>query len=174
MPTNSRRGILSCTSGALSTSSRDHAPAVATMARMSSVAHRGHGIRAPTPDCRPANSPRGTSSYTWDEPSTSSLQCGSCGDEKGGPNRPTRRRSFMQQRPQQPHRQHGYRSDREVYFCDTTGVSAYSQYYSTGAPFAHCLRHPSRHRAPAMHGRKTLTSPDRAGRRKSDTATHSR
>ena len=30
---------------------------------------------------------------TWDEPSTSSLQCGSCGDEKGGPNRPTRRSS---------------------------------------------------------------------------------
>ena len=25
------------------------------------------------PDCRPANSQRGTSSYTWDEPSTSSL-----------------------------------------------------------------------------------------------------
>ena len=49
MPTNSRRGILSCTSGARSTSCRDHAPAVATMARMSSVAHRGRGIRAPTP-----------------------------------------------------------------------------------------------------------------------------
>ena len=54
------------------------------------------------PDCRPANSPPGTSSYTWDEPSTSSLQCGSCGNEKGGPNRPTRRRSFMQQRPAEP------------------------------------------------------------------------
>ena len=40
------------------------------------------------PGCRPANSQRGTSSYTWDEPSTASLQCGSCGDEKGGPNRP--------------------------------------------------------------------------------------
>ena len=52
------------------------------------------------PDCRPANSQCGTSSYTWDEPSTASLQCGSCGDEKGGPNRPTRRRSFMQQRHQ--------------------------------------------------------------------------
>ena len=46
------------------------------------------------PDCRSASSPRGTSSYTWDEPSTASLQCGSCGDEKGGPNLPTRRRSF--------------------------------------------------------------------------------
>ena len=45
------------------------------------------------PDCRPPNSQRDTSSYTWDEPSTSSLQCGSCGDEKGGPNRPTRRSS---------------------------------------------------------------------------------
>ena len=51
------------------------------------------------PGCRPANSQRGTSSYTWDEPSTSSLQCRACGDEKGGPNRPIRRRSFMQQRP---------------------------------------------------------------------------
>ena len=51
------------------------------------------------PDCRSASSQRGTSSYTWDEPSTASLQCDSCGDEKGGPNRPTRRRSFMQQRP---------------------------------------------------------------------------
>ena len=30
----------------------------------------------------------------WDEPSTASLQCDSCGDEKGGPNRPTRRRSL--------------------------------------------------------------------------------
>ena len=46
------------------------------------------------PDCRSASSPRGTSSYTWDEPSTASLPCDSCGDEKGGPNRPTRRRSF--------------------------------------------------------------------------------
>ena len=45
------------------------------------------------PDCRPASSQRGTSSDTWDEPSTASLQCGSCGDEKGGPNRPTRRSS---------------------------------------------------------------------------------
>ena len=43
------RGIVSCTSGARSTSCRDHAPAVATMARRSSVAHRGRGIRAPTP-----------------------------------------------------------------------------------------------------------------------------
>ena len=50
------------------------------------------------PDCRSASSPRGTSSSTWDEPSTASLQCDSCGDEKGGPNRPTRRRSFMHQR----------------------------------------------------------------------------
>ena len=33
-------------------------------------------------------------------PDPASLQCGSCGDEKGGPNRPTRRRSFMQQRHQ--------------------------------------------------------------------------
>ena len=49
MPANSRRGILSCTLGALSTSCRDHAPAVATMARRSIVAHRGRGIRAPTP-----------------------------------------------------------------------------------------------------------------------------
>ena len=44
--------------------------------------------------CRPANSQRGTSSFTWDEPSTSSLQCGSCEDDKGGPNRSTRRRSL--------------------------------------------------------------------------------
>ncbi len=48
MPASSRRGISSCTSGALSTSCRDHAPAVATMARRSSAAHRGRGIRAPT------------------------------------------------------------------------------------------------------------------------------
>ena len=47
--TSSRRGILSCTSGALSISYRDHAPAVATIARMSIVAHRVRGIRAPTP-----------------------------------------------------------------------------------------------------------------------------
>ena len=46
------------------------------------------------PDCRSASSQRGTSSYPWDEPSTASLQCDSCGDEKGGPNRPTRRRSL--------------------------------------------------------------------------------
>ena len=45
------------------------------------------------PGYRPASSQRGTSSYTWDEPSTASLQCGSCGDEKSGPNRPTRRSS---------------------------------------------------------------------------------
>ena len=64
--------------------------------RTTTPSHR-HGERGP--GCRPANSQRGTSSYTWDEPSTASLQCGSCGDEKGGPNRPTRRRSFMQQRP---------------------------------------------------------------------------
>ena len=31
------------------------------------------------PDCRLASSPRGTSSDTWDEPSTASLQCSSCG-----------------------------------------------------------------------------------------------
>ena len=49
MPANFQRGILFCTSGALSTSCRDHAPAVATMARRSIVAHRGRGIRAPTP-----------------------------------------------------------------------------------------------------------------------------
>ena len=49
MSASSRRGISSCTSGALSTSCRDHAPAVATMARRSSAAHRGRGIRAPTP-----------------------------------------------------------------------------------------------------------------------------
>ena len=49
MPANFRRGILSCTSGALSTSCRDHSPAVATMARRSIVVHRGGGIRAPTP-----------------------------------------------------------------------------------------------------------------------------
>ena len=30
-------------------SSRDHSPTVATMARRSIVAHRGRGIRAPTP-----------------------------------------------------------------------------------------------------------------------------
>ena len=45
------------------------------------------------PDYRLASSQHGTSSCTWDEPSTSSLQSGSCGDEKGGPNRPTRRPS---------------------------------------------------------------------------------
>ena len=56
------------------------------------------------PGCRPANSQRGTSSYTWDKPSTASLQCGSCGDEKGGPSRLTRRRSFMQQRRTWPPR----------------------------------------------------------------------
>ena len=34
----------------------------------------------------PAGGDSPAGSYTWDEPSTSSLQCGSCGDEKGGPN----------------------------------------------------------------------------------------
>ena len=48
---------------------------------------------------RPASSQRGTASYTWDEPSTASLQCDSCGGEKGGPNRTTHRRTFIQQRP---------------------------------------------------------------------------
>ncbi len=46
------------------------------------------------PDCRPASSPRGTASYTGGEPSTASLQCGSCGGEKGGPNRTTHRRTL--------------------------------------------------------------------------------
>ena len=67
-----------------------------SLPRTTTMSHR-HVERGP--DCRSASSPRGTSSYTWDEPSTASLQCDSCGDEKGGPNRPTRRRSFMQQRP---------------------------------------------------------------------------
>ena len=47
------------------------------------------------PDGRSASSPRGTSSSTGAEPSTASLQGDSCGDEKGGPNRPTRRRSLL-------------------------------------------------------------------------------
>ena len=65
--------------------------------RTTTMSHR-HVERGP--DCRSASSQRGTSSDTWDEPSTASLQCDSCGDEKGGPKRPTRRRSFMQQRHQ--------------------------------------------------------------------------
>ena len=61
-PANSRRGILSCTLGARSTSCRDHAPAVATMARRSIVTHRGRGIRAPTPrDAAYDDSNRGAS-----------------------------------------------------------------------------------------------------------------
>ena len=48
MPANSRRDILSCTLGALSTSCRDHAPAVATRARRSIVALPP----APAVDCR--------------------------------------------------------------------------------------------------------------------------
>ena len=36
---------------------------------------------------------------TGDEPSTASLQCDSCGDEKGGPNCPTRRWSSCNNAP---------------------------------------------------------------------------
>ena len=50
------------------------------------------------PGCRPANSQRGTSSYTWDEPSTSSLQCGSCGDDEGRA-KPPHPQIFRQQCP---------------------------------------------------------------------------
>ena len=52
-----------------------------SLPRTTTPSHR-RGERGP--GCRPANSPRGTSSYTWDEPSTSSLQCASCG---GSPER---------------------------------------------------------------------------------------
>ena len=51
------------------------------------------------PDCRPPSSQRGTSSCTWDGPSTSSLQCGSCGgsrEVRATPPHP--QRVFMQQR----------------------------------------------------------------------------
>ena len=48
--------------------------------RTTTPSHR-RGERGP--GCRPANSQRGTSSYTWDEPSTASLQCGSCGRREG-------------------------------------------------------------------------------------------
>ena len=54
------------------------------------------------PGDRPASSPRGAASYTWDELSTASRSCDSCGGEKDGPNRPTHRRSFMQQRRAPP------------------------------------------------------------------------
>ena len=47
------------------------------------------------PGYRPASSQRGTSSYTWDEPSTASPSCGSCGGSRKV--RPPRR-VFMQQR----------------------------------------------------------------------------
>ena len=64
--------------------------------RTTTPSHR-RGERGP--DCRPPNSQRGTSSYTWDGPSTASLQCGSCGgsrEVRATPPHP--HRAFMQQR----------------------------------------------------------------------------
>ena len=66
-------------------------PGSARFPRTPTMSHR-HVERGP--DCRSASSPRGTSSSTWDEPSTASLQGGSCGDEKGGAKPPHPQKVF--------------------------------------------------------------------------------
>ena len=82
-------------------------PPAAPPGRPGSDRFRGHpqpsqrrGERGPGD--RPASSPRGTASYTWDEPSTASRSCDSCGGEKDGPKRPTHRRFIHATTPRRP------------------------------------------------------------------------